>query len=183
MQLNIIHIYKLSNIKLQMVNRRNRRRNNRPRKQNNMIRGSTRCMPYQQFATGTASLSAGNNLVTYTIANLFSDLNNRVGFPTNFTVKFEPIFPTGSTPGTNIVFAQLVFRDPATLTDVPASTIKLLSQTNSTRLTARLPKQASGWFASSNTTIILSVNIRVSIACNLNYEIDSRALLCIDLLT
>jgi len=166
-----------------MVNRRNnrnRRRNNRPRKQNNMICGSTRCMPYQQFTNGNASLSAGVNVVTYTVANLFSDLNNRVVFPTNFTVKFEPIFPTGSTPGTNIVYSQLIFRDPATITDVPASTIKPLSQTNSTRFTARLPKQASGWFATGNTSIILSLYIRTSIACNLSYEIDSRALLAMD---
>jgi hypothetical protein len=157
------------------------RRTNRRRIGRNPIKtGSTACMPYQQYVRGTASLSVGNNFVTYTIANLFSDLTGRTIYPHTFVVKFEPIFPTGSTPGTNIIFAQLQFRDPSTITDVPASTVKLLSQTNQTRFVARIPYQSSGWFVTSNTSIILSLYINTSIACNLNYEIDSRAWLARD---
>jgi len=165
-----------------MVRRNNRSRNNKrkPRRNQSSIRGSTTCMPYQQYVRGNASLSAGNNFVTYSVSNLFSDLSSRVVFPTHFIVKFQPIFPTGTTPGTNIIYAQLQFRSPVTLTDVPGTTVKLLSQTNSTRLSIRLPTQSSGWFASSNTSVILSLYINTTIACNLDYEIDTRGQLARD---
>jgi len=157
--------------------RKTRRNFNR----NSIVRGSTRAMPFQQYLDGTATLSAGFSSVTYTINNLFSDLqSNRVVSPTTIMVAFEPIFPTGSTPGTNIIYAQLTYRDPATLTDVPGSRLKLLSQTNSTKLRIRIPQNGTGWYAASNSTIIMSIAIRTSVACSLNYIIDSRAMLAID---
>jgi len=156
-----------------MVRRYIKQRSNRRRTANRF--GSVAVMPYQQYVRGNASLSAGQNFVTYSIANLASDLvGGRAVFPLHITVKFQPIFPTGTVPGTNIIFAQLQFRDPSTLTDVPASTVKLLSQTSQTRLKCVIPALSSGWFASSNTSVIMSIYITTSIACNLLYDIDSH---------
>jgi len=167
-----------------MPKRNNYRRRRTGRRNNyisNMVSGSTQCTPFVEYARGTTTLSSGVNTVTYTVANLFgTSLTRRVVFPTHLIVRFQPIFPTGSTPGTNIIYAQLGFRDPATLTDVPGTNVRLLSQTNSTQLRVRIPKQASAWFQASNTSIIMLLYVSPIVACSLSFEIEAHALLARD---
>jgi len=128
-------------------------------------------LPFMETHRASTALGVGLTNTVYTYSQLFSELNStRNILLLDVELRVAPLGTTAA----QTAYCQLQMEDPATTVSVPVTPVKLLSLTKETIFRARFPKNI-GWLGAGSGATAVTVNIYLTLAQTIYFQITVRA--------